>query len=66
MVKTDASICPCCGDHQFANPDFFETCPVCGWQDDLVQRNEPDYVGGANKKSLNQFKSEYEAKKGAA
>jgi len=57
------TICPCCSKHHFENVNFFETCPICGWQDDLVQRNEPDYRGGANKLSLNEYKREWEKKK---
>ncbi|MEU0987837.1 CPCC family cysteine-rich protein [Streptomyces sp. NPDC005953] len=30
--------CPCCGRlvHQ-SPPGSFQICPVCGWEDDLVQ-----------------------------
>lgn len=49
-------ICPVCGKHQFEYLDFYEVCPVCGWEDDGLQRDEPDYEGGANRMSLNQAK----------
>ncbi|ARP50579.1 hypothetical protein B6259_06620 [Ruminococcaceae bacterium CPB6] len=29
-------------------------CPVCGWEDDGVQLDEPDLEGGANEMSLNE------------
>ena len=30
----------------------FEICDICGWEDDNVQLQDPQYRGGANKKSL--------------
>ena len=52
-------ICPVCGKHEFEEEDAFEICPVCGWEDDLVQRNDPNYKGGANKMSVNEAKEAY-------
>ena len=52
-------ICPSCEKHQFEYPDFFEICPVCYWQDDLIQREDPNYRGGANKLSLNEFRAQW-------
>ena len=31
----------------------------CGWQDDAVQNDNPDYKGGANQMSLNEAKEAY-------
>jgi len=47
-------ICPVCGQTVFEHPNAFETCPVCLWQDDGLQMDEPDLEGGANEMSLNQ------------
>ncbi len=47
-------LCPCCKKHYFQELDFYEVCPVCNWQDDPVQRDDPDFDGGANDMSLNQ------------
>jgi hypothetical protein len=46
--------CPCCGYHtlQEKPPGTFDICPVCEWEDDLVQFNDPDFSGGANTVSL--------------
>ncbi|MDD4807476.1 MAG: CPCC family cysteine-rich protein [Oscillospiraceae bacterium] len=34
-------------------------CPVCGWEDDGVQLDEPDLEGGANEMSLNEAREAY-------
>jgi hypothetical protein len=34
-------------------------CPICEWENDGVQYDDPDYEGGANKVSLNQAKKEW-------
>ena len=47
--------CPCCGYYTFDTPerDSYDICPVCFWEDDLVQFEHPDAPGGANTLSLN-------------
>jgi len=61
MIKKIA--CPCCGfitipdDGTF--PGSFYICPVCYWEDDGVQFDEPDFRGGANKMSLNEARETY-------
>lgn len=35
----------------------YEICPNCGWEDDLVQRQDPEYSGGANGASLRDFRT---------
>ncbi|CQR71668.1 hypothetical protein SOV_04640 [Sporomusa ovata DSM 2662] len=51
--------CACCGNETITEPDFYEICPVCGWEDDGVQREDPDYKGGANQMSLNEAREAY-------
>lgn len=51
--------CPVCGQYQFIVDDNFEVCPVCGWEDDGIQRENPDYAGGANEDSLNQYRQNW-------
>ena len=46
--------CPCCGAEVLTEPDAYEICEVCGWEDDPVQRKDPAFKGGANELSLNQ------------
>jgi Zn finger protein HypA/HybF involved in hydrogenase expression len=45
--------CPCCGHVVFsAEPGSDDICPICFWQDDVVQLRWPDFAGGANRPSL--------------
>ena len=58
-IKDEDRLCPCCGRHYFEEKDAYEICPVCGWEDDPVQRRDPDFAGGANACSLNEARREY-------
>ena len=41
--------CPACGFTVFPRAyGSSDTCPVCGWVDDLLQLAQPDFVIGAN------------------
>ena len=40
-------------------PGTFEICPVCFWEDDNVQFDDPEYEGGANGISLNKARENY-------
>lgn len=48
--------CPCCGQSQVGK---YEICGVCGWENDPVQKQDPDFKGGANKDSLNEHREEF-------
>jgi anaerobic ribonucleoside-triphosphate reductase len=37
----------------------YEICPVCNWEDDPVQEEDPSYGGGANVMSLNEARKAY-------
>jgi hypothetical protein len=37
----------------------FDICPVCYWQDDGVQLDDPTYAGGANQLSLEQARQHF-------
>lgn len=52
-------ICPVCNKYEFEDVGCFDICPYCGWEDDIVQLNDPDFEGGANDLSLNQYKEQY-------
>jgi len=49
--------CSVCNRHDFE--EDFEVCPVCNWQHDRVQENDPDFWGGANDLSLNDYKTQW-------
>jgi len=52
--------CPCCGYRTLDDaPGCFDICPVCYWEDDNIQRDDPDYKGGANDISLNEARENY-------
>lgn len=53
-------LCPVCGKHTFPERDSFEICPICKWEDDELQINQPDYDGGANYISLNEYREKWE------
>ncbi|MGZ0167765.1 MAG: CPCC family cysteine-rich protein [Planctomycetales bacterium] len=46
--------CPCCHYLTLAEEPLgtYEVCPVCCWEDDPVQSNDPSFEGGANNVSL--------------
>lgn len=46
--------CPCCGFDTFDKNDRgnYTICPICFWEDDQLQFDEPDTEGGANRVSL--------------
>lgn len=54
--------CPCCKSLVLEESGEYEICPVCGWEDDPVQRKDPDFAGGANELSLNEARKAFLAK----
>ena len=53
--------CPCCGHRTLADlcPGSYEICPVCFWEDDFAQFENPKLCGGANRVSLTQARENY-------
>ncbi|MBQ1629564.1 MAG: hypothetical protein II098_10495 [Treponema sp.] len=51
--------CPCCGQKTLDSEHMFDICSVCGWEDDNVQFSNPDFRGGANFFSLNEYRNAY-------
>ncbi|MCL2338208.1 MAG: hypothetical protein FWC60_12420 [Firmicutes bacterium] len=49
--------CPVCGEYEFAKDFDLDVCEVCGWENDGVQLDDPDYRGGANQESLNEYRA---------
>ncbi len=52
--------CPICGKYEFKKVDDYDICPTCKWENDELQRKDPNYSGGANDLSLNEYKREFE------
>jgi len=50
--------CPCCGYYTLRD-ESDDICRVCAWQDDILQREDRDYIGGPNNVSLNQACENY-------
>ncbi len=48
--------CPCCGEKTLSCERMFDICKNCGWEDDNVQFENPDFYGGANYFSLNKYR----------
>ena len=51
--------CACCGNFTLEKDSLFDICDICGWENDEVQEEKPDFAGGANNMSLNQYKEFY-------
>lgn len=47
-----AETCPCCGHRTLPERGYYELCPVCFWEDDPEQAEQPWAWGGANGISL--------------
>lgn len=53
--------CPCCGYRTLDEepPGTFDICPVCYWEDDNIQFENPKYAGGANEMSLEEARKNF-------
>jgi len=53
-IKDCKFTCPCCGYNTLNEkpPGTYDICSICFWEDDGIQFDDPDYVGGANYVSL--------------
>lgn len=61
MPGTTKYPCACCGYLTISEEmaGSFEICPICFWEDDAVQFDDPDYRGGANRESLNEARENF-------
>lgn len=53
--------CPCCG-YDSLDPSSrlqYSICEIGFWEDDPVQFEDPDFVSGANRVSLNQARENF-------
>ena len=52
------NICPCCNEYEHDTAiGCSDICQICGWEDDYLQRDEPNYKPGANEISLNEARA---------
>ena len=53
--------CPCCNYYTFDSKlkGEYDICPVCFWEDDPFQAEDPDLEGMGNTDSLNQARENY-------
>ena len=59
IINCSVYLCPCCHKYEFSEVGSYEICPVCNWEDDPVQEEDPSYGGGANVMSLNEARKAY-------
>jgi hypothetical protein len=58
--SNDKKKCPVCGFPTLPDEEgSLEICKICLWQDDGLQEDDPDFEGGANKLSLNQYRTQW-------
>lgn len=55
------SACDCCGFATLEKKNAYETCPVCYWEDDAVQRENSGSSMGSNHISLNDARRNFAA-----
>jgi hypothetical protein len=48
--------CPCCGK---TTVNEYDICPICSWENDPIQLQNPNLGGGANQMSLAEAKEAY-------
>ena len=52
--------CPVCGNDTFDDEDYeYVICDECYWEYDFIQVEHPDFAGGANCHSLNDYRKLY-------
>jgi hypothetical protein len=53
--------CPCYGFLTRSDSSYgtFEIRPICNWEDDFVQFNDPTYRGGANKENFEEARNNF-------
>ena len=49
--------CPVCGRYEFEKEDSYEICPICRWENEKWQYDNPDETECANVMSLNEARA---------
>ena len=56
-MELRTNTCPCCGKKNAVDGiGLYDICQNCGWEDDPIQRDDPDSLGINGKMTLNQAK----------
>lgn len=53
-IDMDDVLCPICGEYKMKH--FGNVCPVCGWEHTPTAFIDPDFLGGANQLTANDYK----------
>lgn len=61
LNKMKSYPCPCCGYLTLSTPPpgTYEICPVCNWEDDIVQFSNINFKGGANEECLKKARENF-------
>lgn len=51
--------CPCCGYKTLDSEHEQDICPICYWEDDIMQFLDPDFEDGSNEISLRQAQKNF-------
>jgi hypothetical protein len=51
--------CPVCGYYTLDRDEPYSVCSICDWEDDPIQADDPDFWGGANDLSLNDYRNQW-------
>ena len=54
--------CPVCSEYEYEEDNDFDICDICGWENDGVQLDDPNYRGGANRVCLNEARAKWQKK----
>ncbi len=60
-IDMDDIMCPICDEYRMMH--FGNVCPICGWEHTPTGLIDPDFLGGANRLSLNDYKKWFEEKR---
>ena len=58
MMGNKLHKCPCCGEGDIE--ELYDICLICGWENDPIQNEAPDFVGGANHDSLESHRANFQ------
>ncbi|MDR1183220.1 MAG: hypothetical protein LBK67_00305 [Coriobacteriales bacterium] len=58
-ISSRTKECPVCGLKTLRDDRDYSVCAVCLWEDDPIQRDAPDFWGGANSLSLNDYRAKW-------